>query len=851
MKNTKLTFRMTALLFMLASQISFAKDVPQGHRSQLISTSESEYNQEPEFSSLELEKIRLLQEEMFDGIKDQANTIMYSLQQVEQVLIANKIKFDETKISKKELLQEIKGIKAVIEKQYSQLQNLPSSEGIFNYVITNKGFMDYLLICMQKDATMFNSDKFDAFLADMENPESAWFKNLNLKTNEDFNNLIITNETSCTTLIEETENFGLSPFNKAFRYFQDKPILFGQTSMSLVGYSAAALGTAVLACAIASYVQTTTPYRDVTKPLQGPMDIDINGRIFHHTYENNDKKSYVEMFQDFIGRRTDTLTAQQNMNHSTEDSIIAARKDFGLFNYIHSGVANFQGEFVGPIVTFLALQGKPIYNWTTEKSAIAYKKTINYLRGEIDKTANSMFESETQKVYFHDMIGAEHLEKLAQEFADYIKHPRRYESSGITPEKGILLTGPAQTGKSFFAQALQTLINDEADQNGEKVKFMYVTQDLVWGASYDGETGLNAVFKYARNNAPFILFIDEVDMIGARRDKDGKTTNDLMTNMSGLSNDKGKKVMVIAATNRPEELDFALLQDGRFGTQIRFEKPTYEHRKQHLMKTVAKRNITTLSAEYIDSIAQETEGSTFNTLDKIIINALKFAMQQSRLVTAQDFEDSLDYNFRQIRTNIAMSAKEKETVAIYHAGQAAARHLLSTIQEVVKVTIHAVDKPVKGKEGFALETNNAANKGQNADHIQDERIRSIKLGNVFTLSISNNLELISDKDQEDELLALLAGQAALELVKGQCYNNFGKEDRAKILHVLETKISQSGPVTDAIRLQALAEKDVLTKKIKAILAPHIKLIKTITDALLHHNTIDKYEWATIIKNYKN
>lgn len=860
MKHRIFSFQILALLIFSLFEPAFTKDQPASQRSQVAISSDDDFTGEYEFTPADLIRFQRIQEEALDELKTQADTILYSLEQVEQILNANKINFDEQKVTKKELLHEIKIVKSQIEQVYTHLSSLPTPDATYNYLIFNKAFLDYLLPRIKNDVTLLTAQSFELFFNDMLDPESAWsLKNDQLSADE----IACMNEKNCAELMIASDQVGLTSFNKAFRSFQDTPIISNYSAMSLVGYGAAVVGTITLAAALTSYIQTTTPYRDLTIPLtdnttpqqyKPQSSLDIFQHIFGTAKKDviipsinikqHEAKGYIELFQDFIGRRTDTATAQQGNNLSTDDAIQKARSAFGLFNYIHTAAIEWTDpKFISVTALFLYDKVQPLYNYTKEKSSIAYKKTISYLRGEVDKTSNSMFESTTQKVYFKDMIGSEYLEERALQLADFIKHPRRYQNAGIIPTTGILLTGPSQTGKSYFAQALQTLINEENGENGQDVKFMYVTQELIW------RHGLDRIFEYARENAPFILFIDEVDMIGARRDKDGKTTNDLMTNMSGLSNDKTKQVIVIAATNRPEELDFALLQDGRFGDQIRFELPSYENRKTYLITSLIKHNITVLDDNYIDAIAQETEGCTYNTLDKIIRCALMKAKKESRPVRHYDFEASLDTELRKIQPSTSMNEREKEIVAIYHAGQATARYILETTQQVIKVTIHAVDKPVKGKEGFEIDTKSNAHAGENINLVKDDRIRAIKLGNVFTLSTSNNKELMSNQDQQDELMALLAGQAALELIKGQCYDIFGKEDRAKILHALEQKISQGTVITDAIRLQAIAEKDRLYAQIKAILQPHLNLVQDISNALIKNYTINRSEFIALTQNY--
>jgi ATP-dependent Zn protease len=425
-----------------------------------------------------------------------------------------------------------------------------------------------------------------------------------------------------------------------------------------------------------------------------------------------------------------------------------------------------------------------------------------------------------------------------------LQKPTRYQTAGISPSTGYLLVGPSQTGKSFFAKALKTLVDEEFADTNEQIKFAIITADDL---KYFG--GFTDIFYWARKQAPIILFMDEIDMFETRRDRNAKNTQELLTAMNGIDTDPSKKVIVIAATNKPEELDFALKQKGRLGTVITFDYPTYECRKQYLEKQLEKKNIA-LNPEMIDTIAQETDGQTYNMIDDIIRQALQLAIFQTRPVEEFDFEITLDREIRKIKPNTTMSAQEKELVAIYQAGQATARHILTTDQQIVKITIDTVDKPMKSKEGFGVIHEQKGQLHENHELLPQTRIKPTRLGFVFTMSKTNNHELLSDEDQDKELMALLSGQAALELIKGKTFNGFGKEDRAKVLEHLEKKISQGTPITDEIRQQAIAAKNVLYLKAKKALQGHVSFIKTISDELLKHNTINTKMWTTLAVNYK-
>ncbi len=753
-------------------------------------------------------------EEAFQIITDQTQQIEYCLQTIEQIINAGKLKFDTKKISKAQLLEEIKCIKLFIKNMHEYFTtNTPKGDSIVLLTCYNTVFIDYLLSIFNNDITDINIEKLEAYLT--QNIETVALK-LNEPTG--LPAAIENNEAHIKLLIQATDFVGLSMLNKLYNYVDTVPLpWYGKSINATTKDVTLWAGSALLAYSIALY------------------GLPKESSIYSTNWKISDLwgKSKVGDFHEVLEKR------HPGVDEIRKKEII---DNFGIYSYMHDTTLTYADPFmIGTIGTLSWLIKKPALE-LLESAKKFLNNSFNYhIKGDITPPKNSR---ESTKTYFKDMIGGEELEKLAEELADYLKNPTRYERGGITPSTGYLLTGPAQTGKSFFAKALNTLIDEAFEGTNEKVKFWNVTADDV---EYYG--GFANIFYIARKHSPMILFMDEIDMFGTRRDRNAKNTQELLTAINGVETDQSKKVIVIAATNKPEELDFALKQKGRLGTVITFDVPTYECRKIYLEKQLTKKNIL-LNATIIDTIAQETDGQTYNMIDDIIRQALQIATFQKRPVVEADFEMTLDREIRKIKTHTTMSKTEQELVAIYQAGQAAARHILATDQHIVKITINAVDKPIKSKEGFGIVQEQKGEMHENHELLPAARVKLTRLGFVFTMSKTNNQELISDIEQEKELMALLAGQAALELIKGTTFNAFGKEDRAKVIEALERKISQGTPITDTIRQQALAAKDVLYQKVKQALQKHIGFINTITSELLQHHTIATKQWLQLAANYK-
>jgi len=810
MTNQKNIFlKITTFLIFLTSQSLYTKD------------SESQNNSETETrSSISISENDMLEydtpvedwaetKNSLNLVIGQTKSIEYCLQQLEQALNAGKINFNAEKSSKSQILEEIKSIKSFIQDVSKNYPSMQIEDAIITGTFINNMSIQYLMPILLNDITEISS-------ADFQNILMNFFNGTDPEIDKSIQEIMLENEKDIKKLLDASVNVGLTSFNKMFRYIQDEPLpLIGKPLFSTAKQCTLYAGFAFAAYAFYTYITPDGQVNDKPKDL----------------FDIKSMKDLTGSMQSVdLAKRTGDIHDQLKITEK-----------YRLGNFIDDYGRTIGSACVPAVGTYLLTNATPIYEYAKEVSNNKYNEINNYLRGDLNKKnkTSAIMSDQVEKVFFNDIIGRDDLKEYAMELAQFIKNPARYEVTGIYPPTGCLLAGPSQTGKSHFAQALKTLIDEECKGSNEEVKFLYVKQIHVQ------KLGFNFLFRFARENAPFILFIDEIDLFNVRRDKDNSTTDDLMTNMSGLNADSSKKVIVIAATNRPEELDFALLQHGRLGKVFNFQYPTYEDRKEYLHKSLTRRNLY-LEDEHIDAIAQETENQTYNTLNEMINAAVLFAMHEMRPVTSIDFEKSLDREIRKIQPNTSMTPQEKEIIAIYHAGQGVARHVLATEQEVVTITVNSIDKPIKFKEGYSFDTKE---KSENSNQISNTRVKSVKLGSVFTHSTLNNPDLMSDSEQEKELLALLAGQAALELIKGNTYQQFGKEDRAKIIDALEKKIAQNGYITDEIRKQALLEKDILYTKIKNILKNNTDLIQTITDELIKNNSINKHQWNELTKNH--
>lgn len=298
-------------------------------------------------------------------------------------------------------------------------------------------------------------------------------------------------------------------------------------------------------------------------------------------------------------------------------------------------------------------------------------------------TAKLYAENETGKT-FADVAGQEEAKESLVEIVDFLHNPQKYTEIGAKLPKGALLVGPPGTGKTLLAKA----VAGEA-----KVPFFSMSgSEFVEMFVGMGASRVRDLFKQAAEKAPCIIFIDEIDAIGKSRDGNiggnderEQTLNQLLSEMDGF--DSTKPVVILAATNRPEILDKALLRPGRFDRRVIVDRPDLKGReailKVHLKAVKYAENLN------IESIAKATPGAVGADLANMVNEAALRAVKNSRKEIAQeDLEEAIEVIIAgKEKKDRIMSAKEKKTVAFHEVGHALVAALLKDTDPVHKITI--------------------------------------------------------------------------------------------------------------------------------------------------------------------
>jgi cell division protease FtsH len=305
----------------------------------------------------------------------------------------------------------------------------------------------------------------------------------------------------------------------------------------------------------------------------------------------------------------------------------------------------------------------------------------------IGKSRAQIFDKEkTIQINFNDVAGLEEAKVEIMEIVDFLKNPKTYTELGGKIPKGALLVGPPGTGKTLLAKA----VAGEAH-----VPFFSISgSDFVEMFVGVGASRVRDLFKQAKQKAPCIVFIDEIDAVGRARgrnpnfgsnDERENTLNQLLTEMDGFASNSG--VIILAATNRADVLDKALMRAGRFDRQIHVELPDIREREEifkvHLRPIKTSKNLN------LDFLAKQTPGFSGADIANVCNeSALIAARRKKKHVEKQDFLDAIDRIIGGLeKKNKIISVQEKKTIAYHESGHAAVSWLLEYANPLLKVTI--------------------------------------------------------------------------------------------------------------------------------------------------------------------
>ena len=364
-----------------------------------------------------------------------------------------------------------------------------------------------------------------------------------------------------------------------------------------------------------------------------------------------------------------------------------------LTQRLYASGAKFSSQIVeemSPILSFLVSWALPILIFVGLGQYLS-KKMVEKAGGGagsmmfgMGKSNAKIYVKSTSGIKFDDVAGEDEAKEILSEIVDFLHNPKKYEQIGAKMPKGALLVGPPGTGKTLLAKAVAGEANVPFFSiSGSEFVEMFVGM---------GAAKVRDLFKQANEKAPCIVFIDEVDAIGGKRDgriggndEREQTLNQLLTEMDGFDSSKG--VVILAATNRPESLDPALLRPGRFDRRVPVELPDLQGREAILR--VHAKNVQTQNNIDYGAVARAASGASGAELANIVNEAALRAVRDGRrLVTQADLEESVEVIIAGYqKKNRVMSDKEKMVVAYHEIGHALVAAKQSHSAPVHKITI--------------------------------------------------------------------------------------------------------------------------------------------------------------------
>ena len=345
-----------------------------------------------------------------------------------------------------------------------------------------------------------------------------------------------------------------------------------------------------------------------------------------------------------------------------------------------SPLMSFLLSFVLPIVLFVWL-GNVMNRKLMEKAGGANSMMF----GGVGKSNAKVYVQSTHGIRFADVAGEDEAKENLQEIVDYLHDPKKYEEIGASMPKGILLVGPPGTGKTMLAKAVAGESNVPFFSiSGSEFVEMFVGM---------GASKVRDLFKQAKEKAPCIVFIDEIDAIGQKRnsgqlggnDEREQTLDQLLTEMDGFEGNTG--VIILAATNRPDSLDPALTRPGRFDRRVPVELPDLKGREE-ILKVHAKKVALAPGIDF-NTVARMASGASGAELANIVNEAALRAVRSGRKsVTQADLEESIEVVIAGYqKKNSILTDKEKCIVAYHEVGHALVAALQSHSAPVQKITI--------------------------------------------------------------------------------------------------------------------------------------------------------------------
>lgn len=442
---------------------------------------------------------------------------------------------------------------------------------------------------------------------------------------------------------------------------------------------------------------------------------------------------------------------------------------------------------------------------------------------------------------FEEVIGNDDLKKLLMTIAEYACLQEKFERRKSTPPKALLLCGKSRAGKTFIAQQFAGYINQRLAQLGKTHQIPFIElkpQDLYQARC---NRGLRKYFS-EHIKGPAVVFIDEIHLLRLNKNGDAEMLNDFLTVMSGFENNQDRnQIILIAATNHPEDLDPALLQPGRFGKPRYIEYPSASQRKEFLLRELTRVHVQ-LPSEYINYLVQQTDGQSFEMLRDIINLPLRESIMRNEPMTQVMIEHAIDELLFGIKKKKpSLGEIEMQLISVGIAGRVLATTLLSPNVRVVRATIATVGKPIKSTTQI---------------YVDKKETSATMPGGVFVCHVKDKSEFTASSDIRNQIKQLIAGRVSQQLILQEV--STVKDDPTMITaYELSLQLVSRGldmeklsqKVQDELSQQAYSLLQELEQETIRLLSVHIEKIKLIAQALRKKTMLHEADIQELIQQH--
>lgn len=562
--------------------------------------------------------------------------------------------------------------------------------------------------------------------------------------------------------------------------------------------------------------------------------ITVTGNTLEITLKGQDKPTETSM-KDPSG----TLYDQGLVNYCdglAGDELTECQKTYPVIEYKED--VNVWGMVLDVALTVLPIVAIVIFfSWMMRQATAANSQSMSF-----GKARAKLYGPDKKKVTFKDVAGNESAKQDLMEIVDFLKSPKKYEKLGAKIPRGVLLAGDPGTGKTLMARAVAGEANVPFFSiSGSEFAEMFVGV---------GASRVRDLFSKAKKNAPSIIFIDEIDAVAHKRDarggagrEDEQTLNQILVEMDGFDNDSG--VIVMAATNRVDMLDKALLRPGRFDRHVNVTLPERKDRLE-ILKVHFKGKPVESDVD-LESLAKKTAGSSGADLANIANEAaITAAREGHKAISNHDLTEAFErVAIGPERKSKVMNEKERKITAYHEAGHAVVGHVLPDSDPVHKVTI--IPRGQTGGVTWFLPPEDRSYK--NIYELKDILARAMG-GRAAEKLIFGTDAVTTGASSDLRNVAELSKSMIVEEGMGKNTRNLVYPSEATGYYTITTGKPYSEKTAELIDAEVKALSDEAAVRAENVLKVNKKVLDKLAEELLAHETLEEAELAPILKDAK-